>query len=254
MVNKYCLFQCVKQACLSLTNPVVGRRRKYLSYKSAHVLQARAGVWASRPWCGICQRKFYLVCMSTVTSTNQSWLYKLRLKSCALKPKLLGKVLMFWLWTGKMGSAEQVTAPGKGSGAATPEERWWQTAERGQGQVPPLTLANAAGNVTAATRPHLCTGSALLPSNSMVGAAEETDGKCLPCLPTWKGLPSVLQWWQQWHKSAALLGRLPARLWINLRLKSLARIDRTFFVFQWNYSTAEQISSWEYRGQFRQYG
>lgn len=90
MVNKYCLFQCIKQACWSLINPVVQSSTKALCYISAYGLQARGGLWASRPYCGICQRKFYLAYMTTVISTDQSWL-QIKVEVLFTKSKITGK-------------------------------------------------------------------------------------------------------------------------------------------------------------------
>lgn len=199
MVNKYCLFQCVKQACWSLINPVVRSSRKSLCYISAHRLQAREGVWASRPWCGICQKKFYLACMNAATSTSHD--YKLRLKSCSLKPKLSGKVLMFWLWAGTMGSAEQFIAPGKAPGAATAEAGSKQLKEdKGKFHPSPWPVRQCQGC-------HLPTPPYGLSCIGLHNGGSWGDRWEMPPVPpTGRDLPLVLQWWWQWHWSAALFG------------------------------------------------
>lgn len=73
-------------------------------------------------------------------------------------------------------------------------------------------------------------------------------GKHLSCLPPETSLPSVLRWGQGWHRSAALFVGLPVRLWISLRLKSLAHVDIIFLILQLNCFPSGQISSWGQRG------
>lgn len=127
-VNKYFLFQCIKQGCWLLTHPVLGGDRKSLCCISACGPQARGRVWPSRPWCGIGHWKFYWAYMSMVASTSQSLCYKLRLKSCRPKPTLSQNALRFQLWAG---TCPRVLWPCKTG--HTSRQRFWCSHLLGEG-------------------------------------------------------------------------------------------------------------------------